>query len=64
MSAVSQFVKILEGNKNGNGLGIYSICSAQPVVVNLDCYKLKKIIQLFLLNLLLIKLINMAVIRE
>ena len=33
MSAVSQFVKILEGNKNGNGLGIYSICSAQPVVL-------------------------------
>lgn len=33
MSAVSQFVKILEENKNGNGLGIYSICSAQPVVL-------------------------------
>ena len=42
MSAVSQFVKILEGNKNGNGLGIYSICSAQPVVLKASMLQAKK----------------------
>ena len=42
MSAVSQFVKILEENKNGNGLGIYSICSAQPVVLKASMLQAKK----------------------
>ena len=42
MSAVSQFVKILEENKNGNGLGIYSICSAQPIVLKASMLQAKK----------------------
>ena len=42
MSAVSQFIKILEENKNGNGLGIYSICSAQPVVLKASMLQAKK----------------------
>ena len=42
MSAVSKFVKILEENKNGHGLGIYSICSAQPVVLKASMLQAKK----------------------
>ena len=42
MSAVSQFIKILEENKNGNRLGIYSICSAQPVVLKASMLQAKK----------------------
>lgn len=42
MSAVEKFKKILANNRKGKGTGIYSICSAQPTVLEASMLQAKK----------------------
>ena len=42
MSAVEKYVQILADNRAGKGTGIYSICSAQPTVLQASMRQAKK----------------------